>query len=204
MSPITEFIESGVLELYVMGAASPEEVLAVEQMAAAHPEVKQEVEQIRLSIEHYAQAHALKPRATVKTLLMATIDYLERMKEGELPESPPVLTPESRTSDYGKWLQNEKAILPEDAEGIHARIIGYTPTATTAIVWVKDATESEVHHDEYERFLIVEGACQMRAGEETHTLKAGDYFAVPLHAPHQLTVTSATPCKAILQRLSVE
>lgn len=204
MNTVAEFIESGILELYVMGAASEEDVLAVEKMAAAYPEVKQEIEQISLAMEHYAQASAIKPRSTVKTLVMATVDYLERMKQGELPESPPAVTPNSRISDYGKWLYDPKAILPADADQIHARIIGYTPTATTAIVWVRHQTEEELHHDEYERFLIVDGTCLMRAGEETYNLAAGDYFAVPLHTPHQLTVTSASPCKAILQRLSVE
>jgi mannose-6-phosphate isomerase-like protein (cupin superfamily) len=204
MNRVAEFIESGILELYVLGAASEEDVRAVEKMAAAHPEVKQEIEQISLAMEHYAQTHAVKPRASVKTLVMATIDYLERMKQGELPESPPILTPNSRISDYEKWLRQEEARLPENAEEIHARIIGYTPTATTAIVWLKSQSEKEVHHDEYERFLILEGACRMQAGEETYALSPGDYFAVPLHMQHQLTVTSAIPCKAILQRLSVE
>ncbi|MFD2247532.1 cupin domain-containing protein [Pontibacter ruber] len=204
MNTVAEFIESGILELYVMGAASEEDVLAVEKMAAAHPEVKQEIEQISLAMEHYAQTCATKPRSTVKTMVMATVDYLERMKQGELPESPPVLTPGSCISDYGKWLDNPKATLPADAEQVYARIIGYTPTATTAIVWVREQSEEEVHHDEYERFLVVEGTCLMRAGEETYNLAAGDYFAVPLNTPHQLTVTSTSPCKAILQRLSVE
>jgi mannose-6-phosphate isomerase-like protein (cupin superfamily) len=204
MNRVAEFIESGILELYVLGAASEEDVRAVEKMAAAHPEVKQEIEQISLAMEHYAQTRAVKPRSSVKTLLMATIDYLERMKQGELPESPPVLTPSSRISDFEKWLNHQDAMLPADAEQIYARIIGYTPTATTAIVWVRGQSEEELHHDEYERFLIVEGTCQMRAGDKTYALAAGDYFAIPLHTPHQLTVTSATPCKAILQRLSVE
>lgn len=203
MSFHTEFIESGILELYVMGAASPEEVLEVERMAAAYPEVKQEIEQIHLAMEHYAQAHAVKPRATVKALLLATIDYLERMKKGELPSSPPILTPASDISDYAPWLNMDAATLPADADNIYARIIGYTPKATTAIIWVKDITEQEVHHDEYERFLILEGSCQFTAGGKTHILSAGNYFAVPLHMPHQLKVISEVPCKAILQRLSV-
>ncbi|WP_276497112.1 cupin domain-containing protein [Pontibacter litorisediminis] len=203
MNPITAFIESGVLELYVMGVASPEEVLAVEEMAAAHPEVQQEIEQTRLAMEHYAQAHAVKPRRTVKTLLLATIDYLERMKQGELPESPPILTPDSRISDYAKWLNREDAVMPDGADSMYAKIIGYTPKSTTAILWVKDRSEEEIHHDEYERFLILEGACRFTTGDTVHHLAAGDFLEVPLHTPHHVVVTSATPCKAILQRLSI-
>ncbi|AKD04036.1 cupin domain-containing protein [Pontibacter korlensis] len=204
MNPITEFMESGVIELYVMGAASPEEVIAVEAMAEAYPEVKQEIEQTRLAMEYYAQAHAVKPRRTVKTLLLATVDYLERMKKGELPESPPILTPESKISDYEKWLKKEDAVYNEDADGLYAKIIGYTPKYTTAILWVKDRSEEEVHHDEYERFLILEGTCTFTTGGEKHDLAPGDYFAIPLHTPHQVIVTSDTPCKAILQRLSID
>lgn len=204
MSLIREFIESGVLELYVMGAASPEEILEVEKMAEDHPQVKQEIEQISLALEQYAQSQAVKPRATVKAMLLATIDYLERMKKGELPSSPPILTPQTRIHDFEQWLNNKDAVQPDDADDIYARIIGYTPVATTAIVWVKGKTEQEVHHDEYERFLILEGSCQITAGNEKHTLSAGDYFPIPLHTPHQLHVTSPGPCKAILQRLSID
>ncbi|MFD3001902.1 cupin domain-containing protein [Pontibacter toksunensis] len=204
MNSIKDFIESGVLELYVMGAASPEEAAAVEQMAASHPEVQQEIDAISEQMEVYAMAHAVKPRNTVKTLVLATIDYLERMKEGELPTSPPVLTAQSRPEDFAPWLNREDMVLPADAEGVYAKIIGYTPVATTAVIWLKDATEQEVHHDEYERFLILEGTCEITAGENVYSLAAGDYFAVPLHTPHHFKVISTERCKAVLQRLSVE
>lgn len=203
MRSLSELMESGVLELYVLGAASSEEIQLVDEMAAAHPEVRNELLQISATLEQYAQTSAVKPRASVKALLMATIDYLERMKKGELPESPPELTANSRISDFEKWLNRADAVLPAHADDIYAKLIGYTPSATTAIVWLKTQSDNEVHDDEYERFLIVEGTCCITAGDETHALAAGDFFAVPLHTPHQLIVTSAIPCKAILQRLSV-
>lgn len=203
MNPISEFIESGVLELYVMGVASPEETIAVEKMAAAHPKIREEIDAISEQMELYARAHAVKPRRTVKPLVLATIDYMERMKQGELPASPPVITEKSRPEDYATWLNREDMVLPPDAESIYAKIIGYTPAATTAVIWVRDRSDSEVHHDEYERFLILEGTCNITAGEQTYSLAAGDYYAVPLHVEHVFEVTSAEPCKALLQRLSV-
>ena len=204
MNPITEFIQSGLLELYVMGAGSEEETAEVEQMAAAHPEVRQELDAISEQMEQYAIAHAVKPRKTVKTLVLATIDYMERMKQGELPSSPPVITAQSRPEDFATWLNREDMVLPADAEEIYAKIIGYTPVATTAIIWLENESEQEVHHDEYERFLILEGTCTIRAGEEVHTLAPGGFFAIPLHVPHQIKVTSSVRCKAVFQRLSVE
>ncbi|WP_347159447.1 cupin domain-containing protein [Pontibacter chitinilyticus] len=201
--PIADFIQSGVLELYVMGATTPEETATVEQMAAAHSEIRQEIEAISLALEHYALAQAVTPRNVVKPLVLATIDYMERMRQGELPVAPPVLTPDSRAEDYASWLQQAEMVLPSDADDIYARIIGYTPAATTAIVWIKDKADDEVHEDEYERFLILEGTCRIIAGEEIYHLSPGDYFEVPLHTPHMVEVTSDVACKVVLQRLLV-
>ncbi|RIJ34299.1 cupin domain-containing protein [Pontibacter oryzae] len=202
MNPIQDIIESGVLELYALGAASPGEVAQVERLAAEHPEVHQEINAISQAIERYAQAHAVQPCNTVKPLMLATIDYMERMKRGELPLSPPILTEKSRSQDFEKWLTRQDMRLPSDADAIFAKIIGYTPAATTAIVWIHGATDFEVHHDELERFLILEGACTITIAGEKHPLKPGDFFAIPLHVPHSVQVTSEEPCKAILQRLS--
>jgi mannose-6-phosphate isomerase-like protein (cupin superfamily) len=202
MNHITEFMQSGLLELYIMGSASPEEAEEVEQMAAAHPEIRQELEAISQTMEDYAQAHAVKPKATLKPLILATINYLERLRNGEPAVTPPTLTPISTIADFAPWLNRPDMVLPADAEAIHAKIIGANPEATTAIVWLTGIAENEIHHDEYERFLIIEGSCAITAGEEVHHLAAGDYYAVPLHTRHMVKVTSAFPCKVILQRLA--
>ncbi|MBC3538834.1 cupin domain-containing protein [Rufibacter sediminis] len=202
MNPITDFIESGILELYVMAATSPEETLEVEQMAAAHPEVRQEIESIRQSIEAYALAHAVEPRPTIKPLVLATIDYMDRLQKGEAVTSPPNLTPDSKPEDYAAWLSRPDLQVPSYAEDIYVKIIGYTPSATTAIVWLKDMAEEEIHHDELELFLILEGTCTITVEEQENYLSPGDYFAIPLHKRHMVKVTSAEPCKCILQRLA--
>ena len=204
MNPtITAFIESGVLELYAMGAANPEETAAVEEMATAHPEIRHELDSISQSLEQYALAHTVKPRNVVKPLLLATIDYMERMKHGELPASPPIMTANARPEDYAAWLHRPDMVLPPDADDIFAKIIGNTPAAITAIVWIKEAADQEVHHDEQERFLIIEGTCEIIAGDKVTSLAAGDFYEVPLHMPHMFKVTSAGRCKAILQRVRV-
>jgi mannose-6-phosphate isomerase-like protein (cupin superfamily) len=203
MRPITEFLASGILELYVMGAASPQEALEVERMAALYPEVRQEMDAISLAMENYALAHAVTPPSNVKPLLLATINYMERLAQGEVPVEPPLVTEASTPEDFAPWLEREDMTLLEDTENIYASILSATPAVTTAIAWIKEKSDYEVHDEAYERFLIIEGTCNIIAGGKTYALAPGDFYAVPLHVPHMLEVTSAIPCKAILQRVSV-
>lgn len=201
MDKVKAYIESGVLEMYILDMLTDAERQEVESMAAAYSEVALEIAELREAIETYGKSHAVKPPATVKAFIMATADYSERLQNGEQPGDPPLLSENSTIEDYAPWLDREDISRPEDAEDIYAKIIGYTPSQLTAIVWAKIALPSEVHHDEYEKFLIVEGSCELIVGEVVHKLSAGDFLKIPLHVPHYISkITSNIPCKAILQR----
>ncbi len=202
MTNISSFIESGILESYVLGTATDAEIAAVEAMSVSHYEVRKEIEEISNALEQYAFANAVEPNPTIKTFLMATLDYTARMESGEQPAFPAELQTGSSIQDYAEWLNRPDMVLPEGFTDAYAKIIGYTPTAVTAIVWIKDMAPQEVHHDEFEKFLIVEGSCDITIGDEVHHLVAGNYMAIPLHANHSLKITSSIPCKVILQRIA--
>jgi anti-sigma-K factor RskA len=57
-----------------MGLASADETADVTQWALQYPEVAAEIEEIQLSLEVYAQAHAIVPDASVKKKLFAVIN----------------------------------------------------------------------------------------------------------------------------------
>jgi mannose-6-phosphate isomerase-like protein (cupin superfamily) len=202
MSNISEYIESGILEMYVLGITSPEESREVESMAQKHPEVRSELNTISKNLELYSELHAVKPSPTIKPFLMASIDYSERLKKGEKPSYPPQLNEYSKIRDYKEWLEREDMNLPSDFSNFHAKIIGNTPEMITAVIWIGKMAPPEVHKDEHEKFLILEGTCEITVGEKVHSLKAGDYFPIPLHETHMVKVTSDVPCKAILQRIA--
>lgn len=202
MSEAATFIASGIMELYVMGHTSGEENARVEDMAARYPEIKQELEQIEMTLGDYAWQHAVAPDPTLKPFIMATIDYMERIGGGEIPAFPPELHAGSRIEDYHEWLQREDLQLQQPLREIQARIIGYTPQMTTAIVWIENGSPPETHTDEYEKFLIIEGTCNIIVGDTDNHLKAGDMFPIPLHISHTVIVTSDEPCKIILQRVA--
>lgn len=55
---IKQYISSGILELYVLGRLTPEETREVEANAADYPEIREEIEQIELTLEGMAMAMA--------------------------------------------------------------------------------------------------------------------------------------------------
>ena len=65
MEDIKAYIESGILELYVLGDVSPEERRQVEEMAVKHPAVKAELDEIERSMEFYAEQNAVDRKSVV-------------------------------------------------------------------------------------------------------------------------------------------
>ncbi len=68
-----EYISSGVLELYVMGALPEAEMQQVREMARRFPEVTQEIEKIEALMESYALLNAAEPRIELKEKVMNRI-----------------------------------------------------------------------------------------------------------------------------------
>ena len=202
MTAVQEYIDSGILQAYVFGVTTPEEERSVEEMATRHTEIRNAIKAFEYDLEMYAMANAVTPDPTAKPFLIATIDYTERMEKGEAPSHPKTLHKDSRIEYYKEWLERTDMQLPNDFKDFYAKIISYTPGALTAIVWIKDVAPWETHDNEFEKFLIVEGTCDIVIEDETHRLKAGDYLSIPLHKKHTVKVTSDIPCKVILQRIA--
>lgn len=77
-------MESGILELYVLGQLNAQEQAEVEAMAIKYPEIKQELEAIEIAMEQYAQQQALEPSAGLKNKILSQITQ-EPVKEIILP-----------------------------------------------------------------------------------------------------------------------
>lgn len=199
---IKEYIDSGILEMHVMGNTNDVEAAEVERMASMYPEIQSEIDEISAVLVQYAEKNTDAPHPAVKPLLMAVIDYSERLKNGEAITHPPVLNADSKIEDFKSWIERPDMSAPADFDELYAKIIGFTPEVTSAIVWLKNMAPHEVHDNEYEKFLILEGTCDITIGEQVHQLTAGDYLSIPLHIGHNVRVTSAYPCKVILQRIA--
>ncbi|WP_256001898.1 MULTISPECIES: hypothetical protein [Pedobacter] len=70
MESATAYIESGILELYVLGQLSLQERTEVSRMAARHAAVRMELEAIELALEKHALLCALKPSGRLKLAIL--------------------------------------------------------------------------------------------------------------------------------------
>ena len=71
-----QYIDSGILEAYVMGLASEEEVKELMYMKATYPEVCLALQQLEIDMEHIAQHMAVTPPAATWDKISDTIDEL--------------------------------------------------------------------------------------------------------------------------------
>lgn len=74
MEDVKAYIESGILELYVLGQLTAEECTVVEAMAQKYPEVKAEITAIELAMEAYAQENAITPSADLGEKILGSIE----------------------------------------------------------------------------------------------------------------------------------
>lgn len=75
---IQEYIASGTLELYAMGALSSGEMREVEAMIGKHPELKTELDRINAALEAYAKKHSVQTSADLKKKVMDGINGREK------------------------------------------------------------------------------------------------------------------------------
>lgn len=67
------YIESGILELYVLGDVTPAEKLQVEEMASKHPAIKAELDEIERSMELYAEENAIEPSEHLRSRILGSL-----------------------------------------------------------------------------------------------------------------------------------
>ncbi|MEE1947104.1 anti-sigma factor [Pedobacter sp. KR3-3] len=90
MEDVKSYIESGILELYVLEQLSAQERKEVEAMAQKHPEVKAEILAIELALESYALENAVAPSASLENKIS---DSLENTQTAATVANEPKIIP---------------------------------------------------------------------------------------------------------------
>jgi anti-sigma-K factor RskA len=73
LEDIKVYIDSGILELYVLGNVTPEQRAQVEAMAQKHPSIKAELDEIERSLELYAGENAVEPSKDMRNRVLNSL-----------------------------------------------------------------------------------------------------------------------------------
>jgi anti-sigma-K factor RskA len=108
LDEVKAYIETGMLELYVLGDVSPEERLQVEEMIAKHPVIKAEVTEIERAMELYARENTLQPSENQRDKILNSLvtnfaDDSTFPSRKQVVEDNAVTTPAQRTNNFYKY-----------------------------------------------------------------------------------------------------
>ncbi|WP_438940009.1 anti-sigma factor [Chitinophaga hostae] len=110
------FISSGIIELYMAGIATDEEVGELETAMAQYPAVAAQVEAYRRSMETYVTMQGIDPQPDIKASLFSQINNEPNLQEGvpvpdEDLQQPKVVSMQETKSPSWKWIAAAAAVL---------------------------------------------------------------------------------------------
>nr|WP_295927214.1 anti-sigma factor [uncultured Dyadobacter sp.] len=136
---IQAYIESGILEEYVLGTVSPQEKQEVECMSHIYPEIREELLRTESALEEYALKHQTLPPPSLKESIFAQMDFTGAADEGaQGVENESVVPGGAATEDLASTTQqvNEPKVIENVFERVEVREI--TP------FWAKLAVAASV------------------------------------------------------------
>ncbi|RZJ82508.1 MAG: cupin domain-containing protein [Flavobacterium sp.] len=191
------YIASGILELYVLDLLSPDEKLGVERMLKVYPILKQEVLEIENALEHYANANAIQPSKKLENDMLEIVKNLTIEQEISLSQLPVI----NQHSNYLNWMPLLEQVKPVQlTDGIFNKVLQHNDQITQVLVVSEINIPEEIHEDEHESFLILEGNCECIVNGKSRFMGPGDFMEIPLHEPHDVILKSKQ-VTAILQRV---
>lgn len=135
---VQAYIESGVLELYVSGALTEQEMRKVERMAHQYPAIKQELDEIENSFFEMANELHTGPRASLKDELLKNV---KMSIAGTTQKNSSTEKPASTTEPVEQKVESTKVIeLPKKKSNTYkfalAASIALLIASTSALVVV--------------------------------------------------------------------
>lgn len=190
------------LKNYVRGELGAAEARVVESAAAKDPVLHARIAVLRMEADLEAEQGEMEPPKNFKKKMGGIWDDLE--KEERESEEFPMIHYMSKGVDLERWSKGPGTEAPLEYENRYSVELGRREGVRTYLVYVKKEVEEEEHDNLIERFILLEGECNVRMGEKVVTVKGESYFEIPLHTKHSVEVTSEIPCKFICQRVYVD
>ncbi|MBC7913080.1 MAG: anti-sigma factor [Pyrinomonadaceae bacterium] len=90
MEDLKAYIESGVLELYVLGDLTGDEKIEAERMLKKYPELMKELGEIEGALQKYAETYSIEPSEGSRSKILSSLTGPENDKEAKVVLMEPV------------------------------------------------------------------------------------------------------------------
>lgn len=185
MMDIKTYIDKGNLEQYCFELFNSEFANEVEALGSVHPEIRQELKAIELTIEQLALSQAILPPPQLRNRILAALDLSEEMID--LNNLPPT----SKYSSYQAWFKAVEHLVPVEPLGdFFMALLRQDEKIAQMLVVTKLDVPEESHDIIAESFFILKGSCTCTVGNKVFTLNAGDHLDIPLHTNHDIKIQS--------------
>jgi len=110
---IQAYIESGILEEYVLGTVSPQEKQEVECMSHIYPEIKEELLRTESALEEYALKHQATPPPSLKESIFAQMSFDAPVEDEQKAEEEIIsVKPDARVIDNAFGRVETQVVTP--------------------------------------------------------------------------------------------
>ena len=171
----------------------------VERMCEQYPEVKKELQQLQNALNKFAERASKAPAQEIKHKIWNTLDNINKERAGDLRDLPLI----NKYSGHHNWISIVKPLMPAEIPQKRAMIpLRESDGIMQVLVISRTDVEDEVHENEKESFLVLEGECECAVGDQKYRLGPGDFREIPLHKNHNVKVLSAYVV-AVLQHVAL-
>ncbi len=101
---IQAYIDSGVIESYVLGMAEAQEAAQLEQLSHQYPEIRKAIDAFETALEKTALANAMPPPENAKRKLLALL-------ENEFVKEAAIVVPIKKNFSFMKYVAAASVIL---------------------------------------------------------------------------------------------
>lgn len=195
---VNEILENGLIEGYVLGILEPDEMALIENAIAQNPTLRHEINAVEFALQKYL---TLDVQTSVKDKLNNQINFVEEEKERLLKGDFNFI---NKNSDAALWRKSIEHLLPKEQEPFFITSLRDDEVGELFLIKSFVDVENEVHENEVESFMVLEGTCTCYIGNKKYDLIAGDFIEIPLYTDHDIKITSDGPVIAIMQRLKLK
>lgn len=134
---IQAYIESGILEEYVLGTVTPQEKQEVECMSHIYPEIKEELLRTESALEEYALKHQATPPPSLKESIFAQMNFdapAEESNAEDATEQQTVSQPDAAAP--AEPVRTEARVIDNAFERVETQVVtpGWAKLAVAAAV----------------------------------------------------------------------